>query len=210
LPVGDTFSSNLVCTGEARSGSLTAPRLLSSASNWTGTKFGSLQRAAVANWRRQAVSSPRATPWRRTTSEMLVFVSKLSVTIRVFSSAVHRRRRRRPVITSIRRYESPSCLASGMAFAIAHLQRSAHASLYRRRILQWRGGDLMPVTFNLWNMTRLGIHRSGMAAAARALNLRIPPRRVSGKARHQQSREITFAQQALPSWRSDDLAQAWG
>jgi hypothetical protein len=28
------------------------------------------------------------------------------------------------VITSIRRYESPSCLASSMAFAMAHLQRS--------------------------------------------------------------------------------------
>jgi hypothetical protein len=33
-----------------------------------------------------------------------------------------------------------------MAFAIAHLQRSAHAKLYRRRISRWRGGDLMPVT----------------------------------------------------------------
>src|SRR5438477_469355 len=58
---------------------------------------------------------------------MLASSSKLSATIRAFSFAVHRRRRRRPVITSTRRYPPSSCLASSMAFAIDHLQRSAHA-----------------------------------------------------------------------------------
>nr|WP_245322232.1 hypothetical protein [Bradyrhizobium sp. LTSPM299] len=50
--------------------------------------------------------------------------STVRLTIRRFraiSSAVQRRRRRSPVINSIRRYEPPSCLASSMAFAIDSL-----------------------------------------------------------------------------------------
>src|SRR5436190_9618166 len=77
---------------------------------------------------------------------MLAPSSKLSATIRAFSSTVHRRRRRCPVITSIRRYEPSSCLPSGMPFAIAHLLRSAHAELYRRRTARCPGGGLLPVT----------------------------------------------------------------
>ena len=115
----------------------------------TGTKLGTGGLAAAASCRRQAVSSPRATPLRRATSEMLTPSSKLSATIRAFCSADHRRRRRSPVITSIRRYESPSCLASSMASAIAHLQRSVHATLYRRQFSRSRGGHLMPVTI-IW------------------------------------------------------------
>jgi hypothetical protein len=42
------------------------------------------------------------------------------------SSALHRCRRLCPVITSIRRYESPSCLASSMAFAIAAVLSGLH------------------------------------------------------------------------------------
>ena len=75
-----------------------------------------------------------------------------------------------PVITSIRRYKSPSCLASSMAFVIAHLQRQAHARLYRRRTSRWRGGDLMPVTFKaprleygLPEWRAAGHHRTGNA-----------------------------------------------
>jgi hypothetical protein len=53
------------------------------------------------------------------------------------------------VINSIRRYEPPSCLASSMASAIDHSQRSAHARLYRRPSSRPRGGGLVPVTFDL-------------------------------------------------------------
>jgi hypothetical protein len=69
----------------------------------TGTKPGALTPTAAANLCRHTVSSPRTTPLRRATSEMLAPSSKLSATIRAFSCAVHRRRRRCPVITSIRR-----------------------------------------------------------------------------------------------------------
>src|SRR6516165_1197466 len=73
-----------------------------SAPIWIGTKLGALPAIAVI-WRRHTVSSPRETPLRRATSEMFVPSSKLSATIRAFSSPVHRRRRRSPVITSTRR-----------------------------------------------------------------------------------------------------------
>lgn len=65
------------------------------------------------------VSSPRATPYRRATSDMFALSSKLSATICAFSPPVHRRRRRFPVIDSTRRYAPSSCVASSMAFAIA-------------------------------------------------------------------------------------------
>ena len=87
----------------------------------TGTKPGARTPAAATNLCRHAVSSPRTIPLRRATSEILAPSSKLSATIRAFSSAVQRRRRRSPVINSIRRYEPPSCLASSMASAINSL-----------------------------------------------------------------------------------------
>src|SRR6516165_2693880 len=73
-----------------------------SAPIWIGTKLGALPAIAVT-WPRHTVSSPRETPWRRATSEMFAPSSKLSATIRAFSSPGHRRRRRSPVITSTRR-----------------------------------------------------------------------------------------------------------
>src|SRR6516162_8307316 len=85
----------------------------------TGTNLGALTPAACATWRRHTVNNPRTTPCRRATSDMFAPSSKLSATIPAFSSAVHRRRRRCPVISSTRRYAPSSCLASSMAFAIA-------------------------------------------------------------------------------------------
>src|SRR5262249_33784953 len=120
---------------------------LLSAPIWIGKKLGALPAIGVI-WRRQTVSSPRETPLRRATSEMFVPSSKLSATIRAFSSPVHRRRRRSPVISSTRRYPPSSCLASSMAFAIAHLQRSAYARLYRRRFTRGLGAALTPVTMH--------------------------------------------------------------
>ncbi len=84
----------------------------------TGTNPDAREPAAAANLWRHTVSSPRTTPFRRATSEMFAPSSKLFATIRAFSSAVHRRRRRLPVMTSIRRYKSSSCLASCTAFAM--------------------------------------------------------------------------------------------
>jgi hypothetical protein len=104
----DTFSRSLVCAGGRRSGPPAVPRLLSSALTCTVTKLGALPRAGVADWRRQAVSSPRATPLRRATSEMLASSS-------IIVAGDH-------LDPTIRVYESPSCLTSSMAFAIAHLQ----------------------------------------------------------------------------------------
>ena len=117
LAGGVAISNGLVCADEMRSDSPAVPPPLS-APIWIGTKLGALPATAAATCRRQTVSSPPAAPLRRATSEMLTSVSKLSATIRAFSSAVYHRRPRCPVITSMRRYESPSCLASSMAFAI--------------------------------------------------------------------------------------------
>lgn len=55
-------------------------------------------------------------------------------------AAVQCRRRRRPVITSIRRLEPPPYLASSMASAIAHLQKTVHARLYRSSFARCPGG----------------------------------------------------------------------
>ena len=78
FPGGDAFSGSLVCAGGARSSSLAVPRLLSSASIWTGTKLRTLPRAACESVPPGRIEQPtRATPLRRATSEMFASVSKL-------------------------------------------------------------------------------------------------------------------------------------
>src|SRR3982074_2581245 len=101
-PGGETISRGIVFEDATRPGPPAVAKQPSEAIR-TGTKPGALAPAAAANLCRHTVSSPRATPLRRATSEMLAPCSKLSATIRAFSCAVHRRRWRCPVITSIRR-----------------------------------------------------------------------------------------------------------
>jgi hypothetical protein len=60
--------------------------------------------------RRHVCNSPRLTPRRRANAEPLIPGCRLSATRAAFSAAVRRRRRTVPVIISIRRYSSPSCL----------------------------------------------------------------------------------------------------
>ena len=71
LPGGDAISSSTVCAGAMRSGSPAVAATALAAQSRTGTKLGALPPAAVANLCRHTVSSPRATPLRRATSEML-------------------------------------------------------------------------------------------------------------------------------------------
>src|ERR1700681_707889 len=90
LSGGDAISRSPVYAGAPRPGSPAVAGLPSEAIR-TGTKPGALTPAAAATLCRHTVSSPRTTPLRRATSEMLAPSSKLSATIRAFSCAVHRR-----------------------------------------------------------------------------------------------------------------------
>jgi hypothetical protein len=101
VPGGDAIPTGLASAGRQQPGSPAVPEPLSPPI-LTGTKLTTLTPTAAAILWRHIVSSPGTAPFGRATSEMFAPSSKLSATLRAFSSAVHRRRRR-PVITSIRR-----------------------------------------------------------------------------------------------------------
>src|SRR4051794_3370930 len=91
-------------------GGLARSLLLSVAGTTPSTRSGTKTDLSSIALRRQVCNSPRLTPNRRATSATLTSGRVLSATIAAFSSIVHRRRRTVPVISSIRRYPSASCL----------------------------------------------------------------------------------------------------
>lgn len=110
VPASGTGAQPAVTSGGDVPTELQLSTDMDGSSTRSGTKTSPRSAASRIAARRQVCKSPRLTPQRRANAETLTPGCRLSAISAAFSPVLHRRGRTTPVISSIRRYSSPSCL----------------------------------------------------------------------------------------------------